>query len=102
MDANAPPIVNQGEIVYLNGEVPHDPDSNQLQYAWSQDSGIPVSINDDDQPVAHFTAPTVSQNSILVFNLLDEDANGYIGKNTTSVTVQATTKPHANAGLTKL
>ena len=76
----------------------YDPDSNQLQYAWSQDSGIPVSINDDDQPVAHFTAPTVSQNSILVFNLLVEDANGTIGKNTTSVTVQATPKPHANAG----
>jgi hypothetical protein len=98
VDANAPPIVNQGEIVSLNGTGTYDPDSNQLQYAWSQDSGIPVSINDDDQPVAHFTAPTVSQNSILVFNLLVEDANGAIGKNTTSVTVQATSKPHANAG----
>ena len=98
VDAKAPSIVNQGEIVSLNGTGTYDPDSNQLQYAWSQDSGIPVSINDDDQPVAHFTAPTVSQNSILVFNLLVEDANGAIGKNTTSVTVQATSKPHANAG----
>ena len=98
VDANAPQLVNQGEIVTLNGTGTYDPDSNQLQYAWSQDSGIPVSINDDDQPVAHFTAPTVSQNSILVFNLLVEDANGAIGKNTASVTVQATSKPHANAG----
>jgi hypothetical protein len=98
VDAKAPSIVNHGEIVSLNGTGTYDPDSNQLQYAWSQDSGIPVSINDDDQPVAHFTAPTVSQNSILVFNLLVEDANGAIGKNTTSVTVQATSKPHANAG----
>jgi hypothetical protein len=98
VDAKAPSIVNQGEVVSLNGTGTYDPDSNQLQYAWSQDSGIPVSINDDDQPVAHFTAPTVSQNSILVFNLLVEDANGAIGKNTTSVTVQATSKPHANAG----
>ena len=98
VDANAPPIVNQGEIVSLNGTGTYDPDSNQLYYAWSQDSGIPVSINDDDQPVAHFTAPTVSQNSILVFNLLVEDENGGIGKNSTSVTVQATPKPHANAG----
>jgi hypothetical protein len=98
VDANAPPVVNQGEIVSLNGTGTYDPDSNQLQYAWSQDSGIPVSINDDDQPVAHFTAPTVSQNSILVFNLLVEDENGGIGKNSTSVTVQATPKPHADAG----
>ena len=98
MDAKAPTIVNQGEIVSLNGTGTYDPDSNQLHYAWSQDGGIPVSINDDDQPVVHFTAPTVSQNSILVFNLLVEDENGGIGKNTTSVTVQATAKPHANAG----
>jgi K319L-like, PKD domain len=98
VDAKAPPVVNQGEIVSLNGSGTHDPDSNHLYYAWSQDGGIPVSINDDDQPVAHFTAPTVSQNSILSFNLLVEDENGAIGKNTTSVTVQATPKPHANAG----
>ena len=98
VDAKAPSVVNQGETVSLNGTGTYDPDSNRLYYAWSQDSGIPVSINEDDKPVAHFTAPSVSQNSILSFNLLVEDENGAIGKNSTNVTVQATPKPHAVAG----
>ena len=98
VDAKAPSVVNQGEIVSLNGTGTYDPDSNRLYYAWSQDGGIPVPINDDDQPVAHFTAPSVSQNSILSFNLLVEDENGAIGKNSTNVMVQATSKPNAYAG----
>ena len=46
----------------------------------------------------HFEAPSVSKNSILRFNLLVEDENGGIGKNSTTVTVLATAKPHADAG----
>ena len=98
MDVEAPKTANQGQNVTLNGTATYDPDGSQLYYAWSQDSGIPVSINDDDQPVAHFTAPSVSTNSILRFNLLVEDENGGIGKNSTTVTVLATPKPHADAG----
>ena len=46
-----------------------------------------MSLSDDDQPVVHFEAPSVSKNSILRFNLLVEDENGGIGKNSTTVTV---------------
>ena len=98
VDVEAPTTADQGENVTLNGTTTYDPDGNQLYYAWSQDSGVPVSINDDDQPLAHFPAPSVSKNSILKFNLLVEDENGGIGKNSTTVTVLATPKPHADAG----
>jgi hypothetical protein len=98
VDVEAPTTADQGDNVTLNGTATYDPDGSQLYYAWSQDSGVPVSINDDDQPVAHFAAPSVSKNSILRFNLLVEDENGGIGKNSTTVTVLATPKPHADAG----
>ena len=98
VDVVAPTTADQGENVTLNGTSTYDPDGNQLYYAWSQDGGVPVSLSDDDQPVVHFEAPSVSKNSILRFNLLVEDQNGGIGKNSTTVTVLATAKPHADAG----
>jgi K319-like protein len=98
VDVQAPATVNQGEIVKLNGSTSSDPDGERLYYAWSQDSGIPVALNDDSQPIANFTAPKVSENSVLSFSLLVEDEKGGMGKNTTYVTVQATDKPHADAG----
>ena len=98
VDVVAPTTADQGENVTLNGTATYDPDGNQLYYAWSQDGGVPVSLSDDDQPVVHFEAPSVSKNSILRFNLLVEDENGGIGKNSTTVTVLATAKPHADAG----
>jgi hypothetical protein len=98
VDVQAPTTVNQGEIVTLNGSTSSDPDGEQLYYAWSQDSGIPVALNDDNQPIANFTAPKVSENSVLSFSLLVEDEKGGMGKNTTYVTVQATGMPQADAG----
>jgi hypothetical protein len=98
VEVQAPATVNQGEIVTLNGSTSSDPDGEQLYYAWSQDSGIPIALNDDNKPTANFTAPKVSENSVLTFSLLVEDDKGGMGKNTTYVTVQATDKPHAEAG----
>src|SRR6476620_957936 len=98
VDVEAPTTANQGENVTLNGTSTYDPEGNQLYYAWSQDGGVPVSLSDDDQIVAHFEAPSVAKNSILRFNLLVEDENGGIGKNSTTVTLLATAKPHADAG----
>ena len=98
VDVQAPTTANQGEIVTLNGSTSSDPDGEQLYYAWSQDSGIPVALNDDNQPIANFTAPKVSENSVLSFSLLVEDEKGGMGKNTTYVTVQATGMPQADAG----
>jgi PKD domain len=98
VDVQSPITVKQGELVTLNGSASSDPDGSQLNYAWSQDSGTPVVINDDNKPVANFTAPNVSENSVLAFSLLVEDEKGGMGKNTTYVTIQATDKPHANAG----
>jgi PKD domain len=98
VDVQGPTTVNQGQIVTLNGSTSSDPDGEQLYYAWSQDSGIPVALNDDNQPIANFTAPKVSENSVLSFSLLVEDEKGGMGKNTTYVTVQATGMPQADAG----
>src|SRR6266496_4333235 len=65
VDADGPATASPGENVTLNGSGTYDPEGNNLSYAWSQDSGKTVAIDDDDRPIAYFTAPSVSQNSIL-------------------------------------
>jgi len=98
VDADGPATASPGENVTLNGSGTYDPEGNNLSYAWSQDSGKTVAIDDDDRPIAYFTAPSVSQNSILRFTLLVEDENGGVAKGSTNVTVEANGKPHADAG----
>jgi K319-like protein len=90
--------VKQGQSVTLNGTNSYDPEGGNLTYSWSQVSGKEIDLVDDDQAVAHFRAPTVSQDSILKFTLLVEDENGDIGKNSVYVTVKADSMPHADAG----
>jgi hypothetical protein len=97
-DPGANQEVKQGQSVTLNGTNSYDPDGGNLTYSWSQVSGKEVALEDDDQAMAHFRAPTVSQDSILKFTLLVEDGNGDIGKNSVYVTVKADSKPHADAG----
>ena len=57
VDVEAPATADQGQNVTLNGTATYDPDGNQLYYAWSQDGGVPVSINDDDQPCSSLCGP---------------------------------------------
>jgi K319-like protein len=97
-DPGANQEVKQGQWVTLNGTNSYDPEGGNLTYSWSQVSGKEVDLEDDDQAMSHFRAPTVSQDSILKFTLLVEDENGDIGKNSVYVTVKADSMPHADAG----
>jgi len=97
-DPGANQEVKQGQSVTLNGTNSYDSEGGNLTYSWSQVSGKEIDLVDDDQAVAHFRAPTVSQDSILKFTLLVEDENGDIGKNSVYVTVKADSMPHADAG----
>ena len=97
-DPGANQEVKQSQWVTLNGTNSYDPEGGNLTYSWSQVSGKEVDLENDDQAVAHFRAPAVSQDSILKFTLLVEDENGDIGKNSVYVTVIADSKPHADAG----
>ena len=81
--------VSSGALVTLNGSGSNDPDGDALTYSWTQTLGSPVSLNNADSASASFTAPTVSSDSLLRFELAVSDPAGLIDTATVSVTVTA-------------
>jgi hypothetical protein len=88
-------IVNEGDLVILNGSGSFDPDGEIVSYGWgiedSDDEAPPVSLNGQNTSIATFTAPmvagTVNANSYL-FELTVTDNNGLKGTNTSKVVVE--------------
>jgi large repetitive protein len=102
--ANAGPAqtVDPGTAVMLDGRGSSDPDGDALSYAWAQTAGPAVALNNADQARAGFTAPSVTEQSVLQFRLRVTDARGASAEATTAVTVRAPAAvnrpPAANAG----
>lgn len=82
--------VQSGDIVSLDGSCSSEPDSDVLVYQWSQSSGEGVFLNSPNQAIASFTAPEVSTDTELVFELT-VSANG---KSSTAI-ARVTVKPRA-------
>ena len=70
-------IVNEGSTVTLNGTESRDPNGIILSYVWRQ---IPtthfITLSGADTPVWSFTAPRVSTDTMLRFELAVTDNNG--------------------------
>lgn len=93
---NHPPVANAGpnqtvhdaKLVTLDGSLSSDPDHDPLTYAWTQQSGIPVTLSDPGAAKPTFTAPLVSTTGdTLVFQLTVTDSGQLISTATTRVTV---------------
>jgi choice-of-anchor B domain-containing protein len=65
--------VNSGASVTLNGSASNDPDGDALSYQWMQTAGATVTINNATSASASFTAPTVSSDTLLRFDLTVSD-----------------------------
>jgi len=108
MAANQAPLVNAGpdqsvtalSSVTLNGTV-SDIDTAIRSVTWSQLSGIAVTLTQNQQQ-ASFTAPNVSQASVLTFRLLAvDDLDGNSVSDTVVITVNppgVNNPPSVNAG----
>ncbi|HNP65165.1 MAG TPA: choice-of-anchor B family protein, partial [Woeseiaceae bacterium] len=83
-------IVNIGTTVMLNGSSSNDPDGDALSYSWSQITGPAVSLNNASSVTASFTAPSVSSDTLLRFELQVTDTSGLFDTATINVTVTAT------------
>ncbi|HXG27870.1 MAG TPA: GH92 family glycosyl hydrolase [Nevskiales bacterium] len=81
--------VEPGAAVMLDGRGSTDPDGDALSYAWAQTAGPAVTLNNADQAQAGFTAPSVTEQSVLQFRLRVTDARGASAEATTAVTVRA-------------
>ena len=95
-------IVTEGSTVTLNGSESRDPNGVILSYSWKQ---IPTShfitLSGADTPVWSFTAPRVSADTTLTFELTVTDNNGSTDKSTLNVLVKHTTNVNANPTTTQ-
>ena len=88
-NAGVDQLVNNNELVTLDGSGSSDPDGTIEFYEWSQLSGTGVVLSSADQPTTTFTSP--SENDILVFILSVEDELGGVDSDTISIVVQGVT-----------
>ncbi len=72
-DAGSDQIVEEGEEVWLDGTSSFDPNGDDLTFNWSQVSGPTVIFSDSGSGSLMFQAPTVEENSVLVFELTVND-----------------------------
>ena len=79
--------VSVGALVTLNGSGSNDPDGDTLTYSWSQTLGQTVTLSDTSVAQPTFTAPTVSSDTLLQFQLTVADPDGLVDTATASVTV---------------
>lgn len=61
--------VTAGDPVTLDGTASSDPSDLDLSYSWVQISGDPVALAGEDQAIASFTAPAVTEQALLRFRL---------------------------------
>ena len=87
-----------GTLVTLNGSGSNDPDGDTLTYSWSQTLGPTVTLSDTSVAQPTFTAPTVSSDTLLQFQLTVSDPNGLTDSATASVTVAANAPAPSGGG----
>ena len=96
--AGASQTVNSGASVALNGGGSNDPDGDTLTYSWTQTLGTAVTLNNAGSANASFTAPAVTSDTLLRFNLEVSDPDGLSDSAAVSITVTANSAGSGGGG----
>ena len=89
-NAGSDQVVDEGAEVALNGAASSDPEGEVLTWIWTQQSGLPVTLDDPASVGPTFTAPEqLVEDATLVFALTVTDARGASATATVTITVTA-------------
>ncbi len=100
--AGAGQQVVSGALVTLNGSGSNDPDGDSLTYSWSQTLGPGVTLSDTSTARPTFTAPIVSSDTLLRFQLSVSDPDGLVDSASAAVTVTADAPASGGGGVMSL
>jgi PKD domain len=96
--------VTAGSSVTLNGSATRANSGIIFSYLWKQSNSSPlVILSDVTRPISHFTAPSVSADTVLTFELIVTDNLGQVATDRVNVLVQPTSvetnliKPNSNS-----
>jgi Bacterial Ig-like domain len=91
--AKAPLVVNESSLVILNGSGSYDPDREPITFTWRQTSGPDVGLKVSNASIATFTAPKVSNDTKMSFNLGVKDKADLANNATETVLVRHIARP---------
>lgn len=100
--ANEPPVadasaastlVPAGTTLSLDATDSTDPDGDSLSYEWSQTGGATVTLTDATTASPTVTAPSVSTETTLVFEVTVRDGAGGVDTDTVSISVEPPATP---------
>lgn len=72
-DAGPDLVVDEGDVVTLDGRLSRDPEGRSLTYRWVQTGGPTVTLSDASAAAPTFTAPELLSNTALRFGLTVSD-----------------------------
>jgi hypothetical protein len=96
--AGASQTVLEGSMVTLSAVGSTDDDGNIALFAWTQTGGADVSLTGASSATATFTAVLTDDPVTLTFSVMVTDDDGATDEDTTTVTVNPSTPPTADAG----
>ena len=105
---NDPPVVNagddqdavvEGSTVNLDATVTDTDTEDALTYTWTHNSTLSITLANDSVPDTTFTAPNVSENTVVEFTLTVYDGTATVSdKILVTITDSANSPPEVNAG----
>jgi hypothetical protein len=99
-NAGTDQAVSAGTLVTLNGSGSTDPDGSIASYQWTQTSGPSVSLSNAAAAQTSFTAPSVTANTTLGFQLTVTDSGGLSNTDSCQVTIVPVALGNSGAGST--
>ena len=104
---NSPPVVGagadqeaaEGSTVTLDGTASDTDTEDTLTYAWSHNSTLSFALDDDSAPDPSFTAPNVSEDTVVEFTLAVSDGMATVSdKALVTILDSANSAPSPDAG----